>query len=82
MIAAMRLSQLQSITGGDLHGTDASFAAVSTDTRTLQPGDLFIALKGPNFNGNAFVAAAAENDVVPSVSVQHVMPRGAVDLVR
>jgi UDP-N-acetylmuramoyl-tripeptide--D-alanyl-D-alanine ligase len=30
----------------------------SIDTRTLQPGDLFIALRGPSFDGNAFVAEA------------------------
>jgi UDP-N-acetylmuramoyl-tripeptide--D-alanyl-D-alanine ligase len=28
--------------------------SVQTDTRKLQPGDLFFALKGPNFNGNSF----------------------------
>lgn len=59
MIEAMSLTQLQGIAGGVLHG-DASFASVSTDTRSLQPGDLFVALKGPNFNGNEFVGIAAE----------------------
>ena len=59
MITPLRLSQLQAVTGGTLQGADVTFSAVSTDTRTLQPGDLFVALKGPNFNGNAFVATAA-----------------------
>ena len=31
---------------------------VCTDTRTIVPGCLFFALKGPNFNGNAFAAKA------------------------
>ncbi len=31
-----------------------------TDTRTLQPGDLYIALKGPRFNGNLFAAQALD----------------------
>jgi UDP-N-acetylmuramoyl-tripeptide--D-alanyl-D-alanine ligase len=31
---------------------------VQTDTRQLQKGDLFFALKGPNFNGNQYAAAA------------------------
>jgi UDP-N-acetylmuramoyl-tripeptide--D-alanyl-D-alanine ligase len=35
-------------------------SGVSTDTRTLQPGDLFFALSGPNFDGNRFAAAAAD----------------------
>jgi UDP-N-acetylmuramoyl-tripeptide--D-alanyl-D-alanine ligase len=34
--------------------------SVQTDTRRLQPGDVFFALKGPSFNGNAFAAAALE----------------------
>ncbi len=32
--------------------------SVQTDTRKLQPGDIFFALKGDNFNGNAFAADA------------------------
>ena len=31
---------------------------VHTDTRTLQPGDLFVALKGERFDANAFLADA------------------------
>jgi UDP-N-acetylmuramoyl-tripeptide--D-alanyl-D-alanine ligase len=34
--------------------------SVQTDTRSLEPGDLFFALKGPNFNGNGFAMAALE----------------------
>jgi UDP-N-acetylmuramoyl-tripeptide--D-alanyl-D-alanine ligase len=34
--------------------------SIRTDTRQLRPGDLFFALKGPNFNGNAFAARALE----------------------
>ena len=33
---------------------------VCTDTRKLQPGQLFFALKGPNFNGNKFAQKAIE----------------------
>ncbi|HVJ35812.1 MAG TPA: UDP-N-acetylmuramoylalanyl-D-glutamyl-2,6-diaminopimelate--D-alanyl-D-alanine ligase [Terriglobia bacterium] len=31
---------------------------VSIDSRTVEPGDLFVALKGPNFDGHAFVTRA------------------------
>ncbi len=31
---------------------------VSTDTRTLQPGDIYVALRGPNFDAENFVAEA------------------------
>ena len=33
---------------------------VQTDTRKLQKGDLYFALKGPNFNGNEFAIKALE----------------------
>jgi UDP-N-acetylmuramoyl-tripeptide--D-alanyl-D-alanine ligase len=44
--------------GGRLEGADRAFAAVSSDSRTLSAGDLFVALRGPRFNGNEFVGAA------------------------
>jgi UDP-N-acetylmuramoyl-tripeptide--D-alanyl-D-alanine ligase len=37
-------------------GADRPIAEVVTDSRTLQPGDLFVALRGPRFDGHAFVA--------------------------
>ena len=45
--------------GGRLEGADRAYAGVSTDTRTLQTGELFIALRGPRFNGHEFLATAA-----------------------
>ena len=36
------------------------YAGVSTDTRTLEPGELFVALRGERFDGTEFVAAAQE----------------------
>lgn len=42
-------------------GTDVHFSNVCTDTRALSPNDLYVALVGPNFNGNRFVAQAAAN---------------------
>ncbi|MBK6991436.1 MAG: UDP-N-acetylmuramoyl-tripeptide--D-alanyl-D-alanine ligase [Chitinophagaceae bacterium] len=35
--------------------------SVQTDTRKLKPGDIFFALKGDNFNGNAFAKKALED---------------------
>lgn len=40
-----------------IHG-DVAVTGVSTDTRSIAPGDLFVALEGPNFNADDFVAAA------------------------
>jgi len=38
----------------------AGVAGVSIDSRTLQPGELFIAIHGPRHDGHGFVAAALE----------------------
>jgi UDP-N-acetylmuramoyl-tripeptide--D-alanyl-D-alanine ligase len=48
-------------------GVDVRFSAVSTDTRSIQQGDLFIALKGENFDGANFVADALKAGAVAAV---------------
>ena len=37
-----------------------SFSAISTDSRTIGPGEFFIPLKGPRFDGHLFINAAYE----------------------
>jgi UDP-N-acetylmuramoyl-tripeptide--D-alanyl-D-alanine ligase len=54
-----RLRNFAHACGGRLQGADRGFAAVSSDSRTLAAGDLFVALRGPRFNGHEFVGAAA-----------------------
>ena len=49
-------------------GADRAFSAVSSDTRTLAPGDLFVALRGPSFDGNDFVGAALGAPAPPARS--------------
>ncbi|MBK7098667.1 MAG: UDP-N-acetylmuramoyl-tripeptide--D-alanyl-D-alanine ligase [Sphingobacteriales bacterium] len=44
----------------ELYKLYLQFPSVQTDTRKLKRGDLFFALKGPNFNGNAFAQKAIE----------------------
>jgi len=44
----------------DLYQKFLSCTGVSTDTRSISPGTLFFALKGPNFNANAYAAEAVE----------------------
>src|SRR5262245_40946559 len=41
--------------------------SVQTDTRKLKSGDLFFALKGPNFNGNQFAHAALQAGVAYAI---------------
>jgi UDP-N-acetylmuramoyl-tripeptide--D-alanyl-D-alanine ligase len=56
----MRLSELSLIASGERQGEDIEFASVSIDTRTLQKGDLYIAINGQRFDGHDFVSLAAE----------------------
>ena len=49
MIAAENLSSLASALSGKLVGDDAPVTSISIDTRTLEPGQLFVAIKGPKF---------------------------------
>ena len=43
------------------------FSAVSTDTRKVGQGELFVALRGENFDGNDFVVAAAERGAIAAI---------------
>ncbi|HKJ72185.1 MAG TPA: UDP-N-acetylmuramoyl-tripeptide--D-alanyl-D-alanine ligase, partial [Gammaproteobacteria bacterium] len=54
----MTLADVARWTGGRPHG-EARFRGVTTDTRRLEPGALFVALRGPRFDGHAFLADAA-----------------------
>ncbi len=53
------LREFARLAGGTLRGTDAAYTEVVSDSRRLEPRQLFIALKGPHFSGSDFVAAAA-----------------------
>ena len=59
MLEALRLSQLVEPLQGRLEHGDASFASVSSDSRAIQPGQLFVALVGPRFDGHAYLADVA-----------------------
>ena len=58
------LSEAARVVGGELIGEDRPFGCVCTDSRTLKPGALFVALRGPNFDGAAFVQAAAAQGAI------------------
>lgn len=52
---------------GRLIGRNVIFNRVHTDTRTLVPGDLFVALKGERFDGHHFVGRAFERGAVAAL---------------
>ena len=72
MIGSMSLEEIRAVSGGSLSGMDAVFTSVSIDTRTLEPGDLFIALTGPNFNGNDYVGVAEQKQAVAAIVTEDV----------
>jgi UDP-N-acetylmuramoyl-tripeptide--D-alanyl-D-alanine ligase len=51
-------------------GPNVSFTGVSTDSRTLRRGDLFVALSGERFDGGEFVGSAKEKGAVAAL-IQH-----------
>ena len=57
----MMLSQAAQVLSGRLAGPDVRFDAVSTDSRKIKAGDLFIALRGEHFDGYEFVATAMQS---------------------
>ncbi len=62
------VDELAAIVSAPAPGVSAHFSAVSTDTRTLAPGDVFFALSGENFDGNRFVPGAFERGAVAAVT--------------
>lgn len=55
---SVTLSQLTDILNGELKGADITLDAVTTDTRKLTPGCLFVALKGERFDAHDFADQA------------------------
>ena len=53
--------------GGRLAGADGTFTDVVSDSRSLESGQLFVALKGPSFDGHDFVRAASERGAAGAV---------------
>lgn len=63
----MNLSQAAQVLTGRLVGEDCRFNAVSSDSRQISAGDLFVALRGDNFDGAKFVASAAQDGAVAAL---------------
>ena len=81
------LAQLAEATDGDLIGpsVDAEtieFSSVGTDTRTIQSGALYIAVKGERFDGHAFIEQAVQQGaaaVLVSENIETIVPAVLVD---
>ncbi|MGY3229353.1 UDP-N-acetylmuramoyl-tripeptide--D-alanyl-D-alanine ligase [Luteibacter sp. HA06] len=78
----MRLSAVALWTQGRLHGADVEVTGFSIDTRSLNAGDLFVALPGERVDAHDFVAAAAERGAVAALVTRPVdvaIPQVIVD---
>ena len=63
-MATFTLKEIAEATGGSMIGEPGLTAGgVSTDSRAVAPGELFVALRGERFDGHDFVAAAAQRGV-------------------
>ncbi len=62
-LAELTISKVCEITGAPVpEGFEKRpIGAISTDTRTLKPGETFLALSGENFDGHAYARRAAES---------------------
>jgi len=60
-VISLKLSQVSQIVDGCLYGLDAQIKGICIDSRKVDIGNLFIAIKGNNFDGHDFVASAVQN---------------------
>jgi len=67
MLKPLLLSDVAQALQARLIGSDVAFAAVSTDSRKIEPGQLFIALVGPNFDGHDYLAEVAAKGAVAAL---------------
>ena len=67
MDAMMDLQEAARGAGGEARGANARFAAVSSDTRTIKEGALFVALRGERYDGHEYLAAARARGAVAAM---------------
>ena len=60
----MSLKEIANAVSGTLKGEDAVISSISTDTRTIENGSLFVCIKGENFNAHLFAQQACDNGAV------------------
>ncbi|QOJ24769.1 MAG: UDP-N-acetylmuramoyl-tripeptide--D-alanyl-D-alanine ligase [Gammaproteobacteria bacterium] len=63
----MTVQEAAQVLHAEWSGHDVLFTGVSTDSRTLKEGDLFVALSGERFDGSKFVGSAKEKGAVAAM---------------
>lgn len=59
MLKTMKFSELTQPLSGRVLSGDCSFNGVSIDSRAIKPGQLFVALAGPRFDGHDYLNEVA-----------------------
>jgi UDP-N-acetylmuramoyl-tripeptide--D-alanyl-D-alanine ligase len=82
-VEPIRLNELVTATCGWLvNGRELKVTGVSIDTRTLKPGDLYVAIRGKRLDGHQFCEQAVEKGAVGVVvDTEVAVPAGAVGIV-
>jgi UDP-N-acetylmuramoyl-tripeptide--D-alanyl-D-alanine ligase len=76
MDAMMDMREAAQGAGGEARGANAYFAAVSSDTRTLKDGALFVALRGVRYDGHEYLAAAQARGAVAAMVDRRALSQG------
>ena len=77
------LSAIAELCGGQLQGDGSVLVSrISKDTRTIEPGDLYLALRGGNFDGNEFAAAAADKGAAAAIVDREITAAAGISLIR
>ena len=76
---SMSLDDIAEILSAERIGENITVKGISTDTRTISGGELFLALKGPNFDGHTFIKAALEKGAVACLVQEKVGAKAGVD---
>src|ERR1700722_10972750 len=63
----LSLAEIAGILGSASGAPERVATGYSIDSRTLVPGALFFAIRGPNFDGHSFVASALERGAAAAV---------------
>lgn len=73
MLKALHLSDVAAALGARVIGADVAFNAVSSDSRAIVAGQLFVALTGPRFDGHDYLAEVADKGAVAALVEREVL---------
>jgi UDP-N-acetylmuramoyl-tripeptide--D-alanyl-D-alanine ligase len=77
MLKPLSFSELITVLDARLVGTDCTFDGVSIDSRAIQPGQLFVALTGPRFDGHDYLGQVEAKGAVGAL-VEREVPGAAL----